>query len=843
MANTGYTSPFPTSHDTIGQSTLVTPLFMPSSPPQHPSSPILESPPRADSPISDREEPEHHSGQDHESEDEDHHENELQKLSRPSTPGSPTGSVLDARLAEYTLDFSQFPSGQFLDERDEEPLPELKDDEDKLSDVGGPEDFTENMEQYLMGGMSSVRKRGARETSDEQGYPLPSKQPIVEEDADSAEYSEFGPPVDMSTPSHVLHGPSSLAKDSTHLEGIEEDPDDELEGPVSPLVRRLSTTPPGEETKREEQLHERIAQLEEALHDRDVQAERNHKRVLEAASAGEQIRHLQTELHHKTEHLLHIEALGKNEESLREEIATLEKEKCDSEKPIQQPKASDLDLETFKKQIQTMQQELQKQRSQISLDNERLETISHLRQQLELTQDQLKKRESTLEDTLARVRDLTRAKEAQLHEKNAEVDGLKAEMDEQGLEHERLEMELDRVNTDYQNLEDRLTSLETKNQPFEDLEEKNQSLEANLSRVQSQVEAQESALKAAAADLPLASHSTYSEILDLIKDLGLSNPEFELESPTKDKFSENQISEQPPLDMVELKQNLQTSSDAQKAADAEAARLREQAIETQTIMKTIQAENSRLTSHVDELTSTLNKVQIDLTRTREEHAECLETVARLQEESLGQPPSPPPSPPPARGARSDEHQESANNAALEASHQAQIRSIQTAHSTAVSTLRSSHAESMRKIRSLLNAAEQRESNLRTELTDLRASTSAERTHLRKAFKSEIRRLETLIADKDETAAEVDHRIALSVDKREREWERRVDLLLKERDTMAKVLMKQWGEKEMGPGPGTLAESKERQRDGERGDAKLGQAYKYKYAHKRNKSKGNEKAHA
>ncbi|KAJ5182917.1 hypothetical protein N7492_000533 [Penicillium capsulatum] len=813
-------------------------------PPQHPSSPTVATPPRADSPISDRNGPEQHNDQDFE--DERHHENELEKLTRSSIPGSPTGSALDARLAEYTLDFSQFPSGHFLDGRDEEPLPELKNDaEDNLSDVGGPEDFTANIEKYLIGGMSSVRKRRTQETnagpeSPSHEHPLPSNQPIVEEEVDSAEYSEFGPPVDMSTPSHVLQRPSTLAKDSTHLDDIEEDPADELQNPESPSIRRRSTTPPNDAERRADQLHERIAQLEEALHDRDVQIERNHGRVLEAASAGEQIRHLQAELQRKNAHLLQMEDHDKNENALHEQIATLQKQNTDQEKSLQEARTRDMDFNALKQQIHHMQQELQKQNSQVSLDSERLDTILHLRQQLELTQDQLKKRELTLEDTLAKLRDITRAKETQLQEKNTEIDRLKAEMDEQGLENERLEMELDRVNTDNQALEDRLTGIETKNQPLEDLEERNQSLEADLTRVQSQVEAQESALKAAAADLPLAGRSTYSEILDLIKDLGHTNPDFDAESPTKDRFLEDRGLEQPPLDLAKLKQDLQITSDAQKAADAEAARLREQATETQNIIKAIETENMRLTSRVEELTSNLNKTQTELIRTKEEHAESLETVARLQEESLGQPPSPPPSPPRAHGTHGRDQQQAADTAALEASHQAQIRSLQTAHSTAVSTLRSSHAESMRKIRNLLTAAEQRESDLRTELSNLRSSTSTEETQLRKAFKSEMRRLEAVIAAKDETAAELDQRIAQSVDKREREWERRVDLLLKDRDRMAKVLMKYWGEKEMGGGPGPLSESKKSRREGERGDTKSGQAYKYKYAHKRNKSKSHEK---
>lgn len=847
MANTGYTSPFPTSHDTIGQSTLVTPLFMPSSPPQPPSSPPAESPPRADSPISERNEPEPRDENEISDDEERQHENEPQKLSQHSAPGSPTGMALDARLAEYTLDFSQFPSGQFLDGKDDDPLPELPNGaEDNLSDVGGPEDFTANIEAYILDGMSSVRKRGAKEPDAEVGSAslrnsVQSRQPAVEEEADSAEYSEFGPPVDMSTPSHVLNKTSALTKDSTHLDDIEEDPADDPQNRASPSIRR-STTPPSDAEKREERLHARIAQLEEELHDRDEHIERNNKRVLEAASAGEQIRHLQTELQRKNAHIEEIQARGTNEAALREQIESLQRQNEEREKLSQQSSTNGRDLNSLQQQIQDMQQQLQNRDSQSSLDAERLETIAHLRQQLQLTQDQVKKRDTTLEETLAKLKDTTRAKEVQLHEKNDEIDRLRAEIDDQGLENERLETEIDRVNTEYQALEDRLTSLETKSQPFEDLEEKNQSLEADLSRVQSQVEAQESALKAAAADLPLAGRSTYSEILDLIKDLNHSGQEDDIQFPIKDKFSDDQDFQQLCQELAKLKQELQDTSDAQKAADAEATRLREQATETQTLIKTIETENTRLSSRVDELASTLNKTQKDLSRTQEEHAESLETVARLQEESLGQPPSPPPSPPAARGTANAEQQEAPNTAALEASHQDQIRNLQTAHSTAVSTLRSSHAESMRKIRNLLTAAEQRESDLRTELTNLRSSSSTQESQLRKSFKSELKRLEAIIAAKDETAAAVDHRIALSVDKREREWERRVDLLLKERDRMAKVLMKYWGEKEMGRGPGPLADGKDSRRDGEHCDAKSGQAYKYKYAQK-HKSKSSEKASA
>jgi chromosome segregation ATPase len=752
---------------------------------------------------------------------------------------------LDARLADYTLDFSAFPSSKFLDGRDGPPLPEPKEvEEDKLSDVGGPEDFTANMERYLMGeGMSSVRKSRVSERSELSGSAsrynsTRSQQPAVEEDVESGEISEFGPPVDMSTPSHLLHRTSALARDSTQLEDIEEDPNDELSAMASPSERKMSMNSDDEAENLEQRLQQRIAELEDEVQNRDEQLHKNRKRVLEAVSAVEQIRHLQAELQLKNEQLEEITARSGDEAKLREQIDALQRQNDQREKLLQQSTVSQPDLGAVEQQLRDMQKQLQSRDSQSSLDAERLETISHLRQQLQLTQEQLKKRDETLDETMTKLKDVTRAKEVQLHEKNTEIDRLKGEIDDHALENERLETELERVNRDYETLEDRLTALEIKSAP---LEERNHSLEADLTRAQSQVEAQESALKAVAADLPIGSRSTYSEILDLIKDLGGEDPSPRPGSPPKGKSFEDSDLQQVSQEISRLQQELQEATASQKAAEAEADRLREQLSETQNLIKTIEKENSRLTTRVEELTSNLNNTQHELTRTQEEHAECLETIARLEDEALDDPPSQPPSPPQTRGVDHAEAQDAAKTAELEATHQAQIRSLQTVHSTAISTLRSSHAESMRKIRNSLTTAEQREAEIRTELTTIRASIATQESQLRKTFKSEIRRLEAVIAAKDETAAAVDERIALSVDRREREWERRVDLLLKERDRMAKALMMYWGEKEMGKGPGPLADGKERRRrDGDDADVKQGQAYKYKYAQKHRSRTGEKK---
>ncbi|EKV12011.1 Spindle pole body associated protein SnaD, putative [Penicillium digitatum] len=848
MADAGYSSPFPTSHDTIGQSTLVTPLFMPSSPPQQPSSP-LGSPTTAQTPATDQTPATERvtaqsskQGHSHTIDDECHSDNGMQHVTRPPSPGSPTGSDLDARLVDYTLDFSNFPSGHFALDEQEQTLPPFNQDVDKLSDVGGPEDFTANMEKYLMGDLED----GANHVDEaEEDYgsvrrsSQKSRQTVIEEETDSGEYSEFGPPVDMSTPSRLLHRTSAFPKDSTHLEGIEEYPDDnEAQNSASPSIRKLSDASSRAPEVQNENLYQLIAQLQQALKERDDQLQKNRNHMLEAVSASEHIRHLQTELQRKNALLDEANAKVSDEALLREQVQSLKKKIEEQEKLLRHSSINTADLSPLLNQISEMQQQLQGRDVQTPMDKERLETIAHLRQQLNLSQEQVRKRDETLDETITKHKEVIRVKDALIQEKNSEIDQLQAQIDDYGLENEKLESELERAQNDHQVLEERFMDLEIRNRP---LEEKNITLEANLSRVQSHMEAQESALKAAAADLPISGHSTYSEILDLIKDLGPGDPASPLHSPLKDKFVDSQGVQQPQQPqqsqqpgvptIASLRQELQELSAAHKAADTEA----------QTLIKTIETEKAQLSSRVDELTAALNKSQHDLIQSQEGYAESLETIARLQEEKIAEPPSPPPSPPTARGALNPEPR-GPDTAALEVNHQSQLRSLQTAHSTAVSTLRASHAESMRKIRHLLTAAEQRETDLRSELATLRTSSATSEDHLRKSFKIELRRLEDVIAAKDEIAAEVDQRIALSVDKREREWERRIDLLLKERDRMAKALMMSWGEMELGRGPGSLAEGngkESRRRDRARdSDAKSGQAYRYKYAQKQ-KSKSME----
>lgn len=785
---------------------------MPSSPPT-PAREVSHSPldsPVPKSPTLDRL-AKHDSGDEDEGDEEDRdvarqREIDSPVLSRASSPDRAAMAELDARLAEYSLDFRKLGG-----DKDDDMLPDMKRfvEEDKVSEVGGPEDFTANLEKYLMGDDNREEPEGRQLEADQQRRqeqdhakneeddgkeeePEQAEQNSklaqpAENEAELGEYSEFGPPVDMSTPSHLLHRTNNgLAKDITHLEGIEED--DEMEPAVTPSVRkqRQRSLSNRIEEEKSKNLHQQIADLRQALQDRDGQLEKNHKRVLEAASAGEQIRHLQTELQRKAALLDELQA-QRNEMSLRSSTM------------------SSTNIGALRRQMEEMQKELQNRNTPTDLDAERMETIAHLRQQLSLSQEQLRKRDATLDETMAKLREVTAAKEQQLREKNTEIDGLRAQVDDQALEIEKLESEVDRANTDYQTLESRIASLETQNRP---LEERNSTLEADLTRAQSQVTAQENALKAMAADLPSGTggQKTFTEILDLIKDLGPPEDETGVFTEGRDSTRDYEL-EHLRQEIAKLQGELNEKSQSEKTLKAEMERSREQATEAQSLFKSIEGENTRLAKRADDLKSNMDRVQRELHQLRSDHSAALQTIERLQQgDNNFQQPSPPPSPPTAHTHNANPHAASNTVAALEALHQAQLKSLQTAHAT-----------STRNLHNLLAAAEKRESRLRSELQSLR---SAQDSRLG-SLTAEVQHLQSVIAVKDETAAAMDARIARSVEKREKEWERRVDLLLKERERMGKALLWTWGEKEVGDG-------KKENVYGEDGK-KLKQGYRYKYA--------------
>ncbi|KAL2810198.1 hypothetical protein BJX63DRAFT_402660 [Aspergillus granulosus] len=810
-----------TSHDTVGASTLVAPYFSPASPAPSEHPPI-DSPDRLPSPASSV---------------------DARSLSR-SPPFSREASLdraareLDRRLAEYTVDFSQFPSGHAPDDvLDEQP----EEEEDRLSAVGGPEDFTANLERYLLGEDDSIDQEfdgdddrnkpeeqlkaepelPEHDDQEEQKQPQRQagqpRQPGVEDEPELGECSEFGPPVDMSTPSHLLHRMAGPTRDVTHLEDIEEDPDDDDEpsAAVTPTSWKPRSPTIKYEKQTDDELRLQITELTQALKNRDEQLEMNRARILEAASAGEEIKHLREELQRKT--------------ALLEEL---------QERHAQDiPRGSSIstsDFSALQQQIAEMQKHLQNHGSNADIDAERLETIALLRQQLSLAQEQLRKRDAALDEALAQLKEVTTAKEVLLHDKNARIDRLTAQINAQDKDIKKLETDLSHANREYRVLEDQMVLLETKNRP---LEEKNSTLEADLTRAQSQVTAQENALKTLAADLPMDTvGGTYSEILELIKDLGPDTSR-----PTKPRDADQEL-EEIREELAKLRTESNETASANKTLEQQLTRAHDQAAESQLLLQSIEAENTRLTKRAEELKSSLDQAQTEVNRLRTDHSEALETIERLEtahqettQPQASQPISPPATP----------------HDALEATHKSQIASLNTAHATAITTLRSAHADSTRKLRALLAASEKREADLRSELANQQAQAQDTSNHEEEkaaaeaevtSLRTEIERLHAVIAAKDDTAAAMDVRIAKSVEKREREWERRVELLLKEREKMSRALLWSWGEKEIphgqvttkerdhssGRGKDRTVESDKENIEDTNAGGKRRQAYRYKY---------------
>ncbi|KAL1981555.1 hypothetical protein VTN96DRAFT_2434 [Rasamsonia emersonii] len=772
-----FTSPFPTSHDTIGTSTLGSPAI-PSSPPQ-----VVRT--RQNSAAENRERPATRRS----SRDAD-----VQGPSKNTSANPrPAQNDLDKRLAQYTIDWSKLPDGG--KNRDPHPL-DVPEDDDKDSEIGGPEDFTMNIEKYILGSGDATDRRKEDLVGKQEHQRLDSR-------AEEGDYSEFGPPVDMSTPSHLWRGKNtSTGKEGTHLEDIEENFADSPDQPGTPAK-------PVEEQHPEDDTYatvlREIEHLQDELRDRDEKIRANQERALEAESAAEEIQYLRAELQRKDALLSELHAKRDEAETLREQIQALQEQNDEKDRLLQ--KSSD-SSEALQQQIDDLKAELRKRDERASNDDKEL---ASLRQQLSDAREQLKKRDEALEDSTSKLREMASNTELQLRQKNTEIENLKAQLDDRVLEVCQLVENLAEVNREYDTLEERLGMLENRNRP---LEEKNIVLEAEANRAKTEVVSQKNALSTLAADLSIETNGkTYHEILDSLKawcQLKKTSDAALQEASTAQKETDELRTQ-----ITQLQAESKETASAKESLELELKRSQELVTESRALITTIESENIRLTSRLHELNANLAEAREELQRVKEERSSALETIERLRKSTAARPPSPARSKTPTTLPQESDEQK---YRAIQEAHQVEIKSLQDAHASAISTLRKSYTGTAENLRALLAESEQREADLRSELRALRDSTSSHEREVA-ALKAEVKRLESVLAIKEEAAADADRRIARSIEKREREWERRIDLLLKERDKMSKALLWAWGEKEVGktkePGPG----------DDSRGPK---QGYRYKY---------------
>ncbi|KAF4944728.1 hypothetical protein F66182_18646, partial [Fusarium sp. NRRL 66182] len=264
-----------------------------------------------------------------------------------------------------------------------------------------------NLEKYLNGTASPEDREQQDEyepDSEEDALPeySPSPSPRARhhhsQNQEEGEESEFGPPVDISTPSHLMWRKNyGSAKEETRLEL--EDIEESL--PSSP-EKDDSPSKNGKENGMEESrtfttVLREIEDLHEQRRERDEKIEENQKQL---ASAREEIENLRAELQLKDSLLSEANGRLGEEVVLREQLQALQL-KADEKATTSEDDA---------KEIAKLQEELRDAR------------------------EQLQKRDEALEDSSTKLRELTANSELQLRRKNSEIEDLKAQIDEKEIQ-------------------------------------------------------------------------------------------------------------------------------------------------------------------------------------------------------------------------------------------------------------------------------------------------------------------------------------------------------------------------------------------------------------------------
>jgi DNA repair exonuclease SbcCD ATPase subunit len=702
-----HTSPFPTTHDTIGASTLDSPTRLPSSPPSADKDDGNESPRVNELAITD----------------------------------------LDKRLSQYTVDWNKFAGGVRRDIQD-------ADEDDPGPEFGGPEDFTFNIDQYLNGSTPLPNRQSDADDLDAEEDMLPdspSPRPRHHHHHEEGEESEFGPPVDMSTPSHLMwRKNASLGRgEETRLEDIEET------FPSSPEKEDGKGGNGLEESRTFTTVLREIEYLHEQRRDRDEKIRQNEKKL---ASITEEVEFLREELQRKSSLLTEANAKVGEEAALREQLK---------------------------------QQHEQNEKRATSDEDDARELVK-LRKELEDARDQLKKRDEALEESGTKLSELTASSELRQRQKNTEIEDLKAQINERELEITEAEDEMAEMKGQYDIFKDRIDTLETRNSP---LEEKNILLEKELNLAKVELVAQKNALSNLATELSIEiERKEYKEIVSSIQRL------FQ-ERKKSDQGSSTEIEElKGKLDKAQS--SLQQHAADKQLAEAEWRRSQDLLGESRSLITTIEGENTRLAAQIQELKSSL-------TKTREE-------TNLLKEQP----------PPPVIQTPNNSDQINA----LHESHRAETQTLRDTHMHATRDLHTSYNDTIRHLRSLLSATEKRESELHNQLLTTQSSTSSQSNEIA-SLKTQVQQLQSTLALKEEASADMDKLIARSIEKREREWERRTEVLLKERDKMGKALMWAWGEKEVGKTSSSSRHAKKSEGAAEPAGEKHekhGQGYRYKY---------------
>ena len=740
-------------------------------------------------------------------------------LSGASARSSDGSDSEEADLSDYTFDLDKLAGGVTGTNSAKQDAPKAQTEDVGKTDnasfeLGGPADFTLNLVEHVRGDSRSNAPSleepaqdihpDDHENSKEQDSPSKS---IGSEPANSMvpeEYSEFDPPLDMSTPAHILARRKSQSNDESILKT------DEHTRMLYEGSSKIAPVP--EEPELEDHdvdFQAEVVRLKDELRKKDEIIQANEKRVLDAASVAQQIRHLQTELQKQSSLLKDREALEKANCAQQDEINYLKSE-----------------LETKNKQLGKKSDELERLKSTrqqeeswvagTAAEEQRNKQIKAKSAQSDLSflRDQLEEKNKALDQTSSKFQETMSAHETRLQEKIAEIDILKAQQGEQCLELDRLDSELDAVMRERDYLQKRTEDLD---KIIHHMETQLDSLKAELSQLKSRADTEFNALKSLATGVSVDVEDQSSmAIIGSLKTFYESN-----RKSAPSKVVSFDVQEKSDRELGDLHDQLQESTSLTRILNLQLESTKEELVESKSLGSTLQRANSHLEARIEELMTEKSKLHANLLKLTDERDGAMRTLDELRSQTDAyQQPSPPSSP--HLDSKERKFQEAFEAASL--AHQAEVRSIQSAHATTLSAIRDSHTETTQSLHALLSAAQQRETELQAELIALRKTAASKESEMT-VLKCEKDRLESVIEAKDATATAMDTKFANVLKKREEIWESRVERLLGDRERMSKVLLWTWGEKEIGVGKKREAIGS-RKSKGSRSENRQG--YKYKY---------------
>lgn len=494
--------------------------------------------------------------------------------------------------------------------------------------------------------------------------------------------------------------------------------------------------------------------------------------------------------------------------SARDEIESLRAELQLKDSLLSEANARLGQEEVLQEQLKVLQRKTDEKATTSEDDAKKIAT---LQEELKEARQQLEKRDEALEDSSKKLRELAASSELQLRQKNTEIDDLKVQIDEKQLQIADADEELAEAQQQYDIFRDRIESLEKRNSP---LEEKNILLEKELSGVKAELASHRNAVLTMAVDLSIDVQG--KDYNDVIHSLQQQLKAMKETSHIHGKPSQTEEELRNQLDQAQFA--LQRSVAEKEATETEWQRSKDLLAETRSLITTIEGENTRLTARIQELNSNLTKAREEVDRLKEQHRHELASI------NVQQTPAQPTASTPDR----------ANE--LREAHRLEVQNLREINAASINDLRASYNDTIQHLRAMLSTSEKRATQLHDQLLETQSTMTTQSTEIR-SLRSEIEQLQSTLALKEETSAEMDKMIAKSIEKREREWERRTELLLKERDKMGKALMWAWGEKEVGK-PSSSERMKSRNTSGG-GDATAGdatsseekrarQGYRYKY---------------